>query len=175
MLFEIYIHPKLNDKKIIQKNMESFFQFKNYLTKHKIIIYTKFDKEDFVLKKVQKLDINYVKITDEITNIKKLWITFIDNYKDQDWIIHYEIQDRLIEFDFVKMIYKKTKDTFVKKNSNEIYFNLFCINIDLILKYIMSKNMLLNPDFIVKNSRNYYFLKYMNIISKNINGENMYI
>lgn len=175
MLFEIFIDPNLKDKEMIDKNLASFFQFKNYLTKHSIIIYSKYNKEDFNIKKVQKLNIKYQKINNEINNIKILWTNYINNYKDVDWVIHYNIQDKLIEFDFVKMIYKKTKDTFVKKNSYEIYYNLFCINVDLILKYIISKYSKLTPEFIINNSQNYYFLKYMNIISKNENGDNIYI
>ena len=175
MLFEIFIHPDIDNKEKIEQNLKSFFQFKNYLTKHKIIIYTKYTKEDFNIKKIQKLNIKYEKIGNNITNIKHLWTNFIDNYKDINWVIHYEIQDRIIEFDFIKMIYKKTKDTFVKKNPFQIYHNLFCINVDLILKFIIANTKILDPDFIVSNSKNYYFLKYMNIISKNEKGENIYI
>ena len=175
MLFEIFIHPSLKNKEEIDKNLNSFFQFKNYLTKHQIIIYTKYDKEDFNIRKVQKLNIKYEKITNNVKDIKTLWIEYINNYRNVNWVIHYEIQDRLIEFDFIKMIYKKNKDTFVKKNPFEIYNNLFCINVDLILKYIISNNIQMTPDFIITNSKNYYFLKYMNIVSKNENGENIYI
>ena len=176
MLFEIFIHPQLKDKEHIQNNLYSFFQFKNYLTKHRVVIYTMFDEDDFDMKKIKKkLQLEFVKITDGIDNIKSLWRKYYDIYKEEEWIIHYDIRDKIIEFDFVKMIYKKTKDTFVKKNHYEIYDNLFCINIDLMLKYIISNNTILNPEFIVINSKNYYFLKYMNIISKNDYGENIYI
>lgn len=176
MLFEIFIHPQLKDKEHIQNNLYSFFQFKNYLTKHRVVIYTMFDEDDFEMKKIKKkLKLEFVKITEGIDNIKSLWRKYYDIYKEEEWIIHYDIRDKIIEFDFVKMIYKKTKDTFVKKNHYEVYDNLFCINIDLMLKYIISNNTILNPEFIIINSKNYYFLKYMNIVSKNDYGENIYI
>ena len=176
MLFEIFIHPEFKNKEHIQDNLYSLFQFKNYLSKHNIIIYSIYNEDDFDMKKIQKkLKIEFVKISEGIDNIKTLWRKFYDLYKDEDWIIHYEIQDKIIEFDFVRMLYKKTKDTFVKKNNYEIYNNLFCIHSDLILKYIISDISVLNPEFIANNSKNYYFMKYMNIISKNENDENIYI
>ena len=174
MLFEIFIEPQMTDLEVLQNNLNWFFKYKNYLQKHKIIIYTKFNEDDFNIKKVQKLDIQYVKITDDITSLKKLWIKYIDNYKE-DWIIHYNIKDKMIEFDFIKMIFKKQKDTFVRRNNYEIYENLFCINLDLMIKFITSNLSNINPEFIVNYSRNYYFLKYMNIITKNRNGFNIYI
>lgn len=173
MLFEIYIHPKLNDVKQIQQNLKSFFKYKNFLDKHTIIIYTKFQESDFYFKKF-KLNIQFILINDNIQTLRELWIQNIHIYENINWVIHYEIEDEIIEFDFIKMIFKKIKNIFVKKNSNDVYHNLFCINTNLLLAYI-SCNDKLNPEFIIKNSSNYYFLKYMNIISKNEYGENIYI
>lgn len=175
MLFEIYIHPKFKNKEVILVNLQSFFKFKNYLSKHRIIIYTSFKSTDFDLKKYHKLNIKFVHINDTIANLRQLWIKNLDNYNNEEWIIHYNIEDRMLEFDFIKMIFKKVQNTFVKRNSYDIYKNLFCIHIDLLLKFISSDYYHLDPKFIIYNSHNYCFLKYMNIISKNEMGENIYI
>lgn len=176
LLFELFIHPTFTDLNKIQKNFVYFFKYKNYLARYKILVYTKFKKKDFNLSKFHKLNIEFHKIDDTISGIKELWTSNMDNYNDYDWVIHYDVRDRLLEFDFIKMIFKKSKNnTFVKKNMREVYDNLFCINFDLMVKFILSKNNNLDPNFIMTNSNNYYFLKYMNIITKNDNGDNIYI
>ena len=121
-----------------------------------------------------KLNIQFFKINKNITEIRKLWNNNRDIYRREDWVIHYNLNNKILEFDFIKMIFKKLKNTFVKKNKNEIYYNLFCINSNLIFKFI-NQNSILNYNFIIRNSNNNYFLKYMNIISKNESGENIYI
>lgn len=174
MLFEIYINPKNTNLEKIKRNLISFLRFKSFLDRYDIIIYTKYSSLDFDLRKFSKLKIHFVRITDEITSLKKLWIANIEVYNNVNWVVHYDIQDELLEFDFIKMIFKKMKNTFVKKNQNEIYTNLFCINTDLLINFITSSKEL-TPRFIMHNSSNYYFLKYMNIICKNKNNANIYI
>ena len=174
MFFEIFIPPDFDDLNIIQNNINWFFKYKNYLNKHSILIYTKYEESQLNIKKSQKLNIQYIKIPENITTIKKLWEKYSNNYNQHDWIIHYNVKYRLIEFDFIKMIFKKLKNTFVKKNQDIVYYNLFCINYDLLTKYISSNVQDISPLFIINNSDNYYFLKYMNIISKK-NGTNIYI
>lgn len=115
-----------------------------------------------------------MRIDDNITSLKILWTKNIEIYNNINWVIHYDIEDELFEFDFIKMIFKKMKNTFVKKNLDEIYENLFCINTDLLINFVTSDQKL-TPSFITHNASNYYFLKYMNVISKNKNGENIYI
>lgn len=174
MLFEIYITPKLKDIELIRKHLMFFLKYKNYLSKHQIIIYSLYNKEDLINKKYQKLNIEFCLIRNTTTDIKTLWINNIEKYLNQDWIIHYELENRLMEFDFIKMVFKKLKNTFVKKN-HIVYTNLFCIDQDLLLRFINSENKILTSDFIVSNTHNFYFLKYMNIISKNEFGQNIYI
>jgi len=174
MLFEIYINPKLTNLKNIQKNLNSFLRFKSYLDRYNIIIYTKYSSLDFDLKRFSKLKINFVRINNKVTSLRQLWTENIEIYNNINWVIHYDIEEELIEFDFIKMIFKKLKNTFVKKDYNNIYENLFCIDTNLLINFVTSTNDL-TPEFIMRNTCNYYFLKYMNIVSKNSKGENIYI
>lgn len=173
MLFEIFIEPQFTNLDIIQKHLNNFFKFKNYINKHKIIIYTNINPNLLTIKKNSK--INFIHINSDIITIKQLWKQNIELYNNEEWIIHYNLKDRLIEFDFIKMILKKQKNTFVKKNSYEIYNNLFCIDKNLFMNYILNDDAILNIEFIMQNTNNYYFLKYMNIISINEANENIYI
>lgn len=176
ILFEIYINPLLTNLDNIRKNLYSFLKFKNFLDKFNIVIYSKYKSLDFNLKKFSKLKIHFVRIDEKTTNLWNLWSKNIEIYNNVNWVIHYDIEYELIEFDFIKMIFKKLKNTFVKKNHKVIYTNLFCIDTDLLIHFVTSSyNKELTPDFILNNSLNYYFLKYMNIVSKNERNENIYI
>ena len=175
IIFELFIPPNQKNKEKIEKNLLYFFKYKNYFSKSKVIIYTTYEKQELQLKKYQKINIEFVKINQNIKTISDLWFKYSQNYHNVDWIIHYNLKDRLLEFDFIKMILKKIRNTFVKKSPNEIYDNLFCINTVLLFKFIQSKNKMLTPDFIIRNTLYYNFPKYMNIISKTNTGTNIYI
>jgi len=175
MLFEIYIPPYLEDLEKIQQNLNSFLKFKNFLDKFDIIIYSKFHPDTFNLKRFYKLNIRWLSIDENTNDLYTLWIKNIKEYEDLDWVVHYDVRDKLIEFDFIKMIFKKIKNTFVKSSYNTIFTNLFCIDTNLLIKYISNKNNNFDPDFILNNSFNYYFLKYMNILSTDKNCKNIYI
>lgn len=175
MLFEIYIPPELTDFDIIQDHLFSFLKFKNYLDKHRIIIYSLYEKKDFELRKFTKLDIQFKKISEDIDTLKDLWVKNIDIYREENWVVHYNLSNKLLEFDFIKMIFKKLKNTFVRRSKSEVYDNLFCIHVDLMFRFIIDDNKVLTPEFITRNCGNYYFLKYMNIVSKDKYGEYIYI
>ena len=176
MLFEIFIGPDITDLSKIRTNLISFLKFRNFLDKHKVFVYTKFDKGQLSIpNKYLKLDIDFVKIDDNITSIKKLWTEKRNLYDSHMWIIHYNIKDQIIEFDFIKMIFKKLKNTFVKKSHTEIFDNLFCINKHLMEKFIQADCGYIDVPFILSNSQDYYFLKYMNIITKTKDNRNIYI
>ena len=176
MLFEIFIGPEITDLSQIRTNLISFLKFRNFLDKHKVIVYTKYDKTQFgIPNKFLKLDIDFIKIDENITSIKKLWVDKKSLYNDYNWIIHYNIKDQIIEFDFIKMIFKKLKNTFVKKSHTEIFDNLFCINKDLIQKFIQTDYEYIDVPFILSNTQDCYFLKYMNIVTKTKDNRNIYI
>jgi len=175
MLFEIYINPKFNNLNKIKTHLNSFFRFKSFLDRYNIIIYTKYSSLQFDLKKFSKFKIHFITIEENITSLRQLWTQNIQIYNNVNWVIHYNIQDELIEFDFIKMIFKNMKNTFVKKDFHNIYENLFCIHTHLLNNFITSNNNHLTPIFIMRNTYYYYFLKYMNIISTNSKGENIYI
>lgn len=171
MIFEIFINPELTNFEMINRNLVSFLKFKNYLEKYDIIIFTKYRSLDFDLKKFSKLKIYFVKIEDDVTTLRKLWSKNIEIYNNTNWVVHYDIKDEIIEFDFIKMIFKKFRNIFVKKNNSEIYQNLFCINTELLVKFITTMDdENLNSEFIIKNTTEYYFLKYLNVVQDKESG-----